>query len=118
MRFRLVRIVLLTLFFLFSILPLGRNLSAQTPSGGLSGVVTDPSGGTIAKASVRLTNASGASLDATTNREGFYEFKGLLPGTYTLKAVAKGFALFTQENVQVFDGQTQKLNIGLLIQVE
>ena len=118
MRFRFVRIVLLTLFFLFLILPLGKNLLAQTPSGGLNGVVTDPSGGTIAKASVRLTNASGASLDATTNREGFYEFKGVLPGTYTLKAVAKGFALFTQENVQVFDGQTQKLNIGLLIQVE
>ena len=108
----------LTLVFLFSIFPLGKNLFAQTPSGGLSGVVTDPSGASIAKASMRLTNASGASLDATTNRDGVYEFKGLLPGTYTLKAVAKGFALFTQEDVQILDGQIQKLNIGLLIQVE
>jgi hypothetical protein len=118
MSFRHVRMVLLSLLFLFSIFLPGGDLLAQTPTGGLSGVVTDPSGGTIAKASVRLTNASGASLDATTNREGFYEFKGLPPGTYTLKAVAKGFALFTQEDIQILDGQAQKLNIGLVIQME
>jgi hypothetical protein len=118
MSFRHARIFLLTLFFLFSIfLPAG-NLLAQSPSGGLSGVVTDPSGASVGKASVRLTNATGASLDTTTNREGFYEFKGLPAGTYTLKAAAKGFAPFAQEDVQVLDGQTQKLNISLLIQVE
>jgi hypothetical protein len=108
----------LTLVFLCSIFPPGKNLLAQTPFGGLSGVVTDPSGASIAKASVRLTNPSGASLDATTNRDGFYEFKGLLPGTYTLKAVAKGFALFTQEDIQILAGQVQKLNVGLVIQME
>jgi len=118
MSFRHVRMVLLSLLFLFSIFPLGRNLSAQTASGGLSGVVTDPSGASIAKAAVRLTNVTGASLDTTTNRDGFYEFKGLPAGTYTLRAVAKGFALFTQDNVQILDGQSQKLNVSLLIQVE
>jgi len=118
MSFRHVRMALLSVFFLSSIFPVGKNLSAQTPSGGLNGVVTDPSGASIAKAAVRLTNATGASLDTTTNRDGFYEFKGLAPGTYTLKAVSKGFALFTQENVQILDGQVQKLNISLLIQVE
>ena len=118
MSFRHARRALLTLVFLCAIFLPGKNLRAQTPSGGLSGVVTDPSGASIAKASVRLTNASGSSLDATTNRDGFYEFKALAPGTYTLKAVAKGFALFTQEDVQILDGQAQKLNIGLLIQVE
>jgi hypothetical protein len=96
----------------------GENLQAQAPTGGLNGVITDPSGGVIAKAAVRLTSASGASLDTTTNRDGFYEFKGLLPGTYTLKAVAKGFALFSQEDVQIIAGQAKQLNIGLLIQIE
>src|SRR6202163_4576069 len=118
MSFRPTRIVLLSLVYLLSIFPVARNLDAQTPAGGLNGVVTDPSGGVIAKAAVRLTNASGASLDTTTNRDGFYEFKGLLPGAYTVKAVAKGFAIFTQEDVQILAGQTQHLNIGLLIQVE
>ena len=118
MSFRPVRIVLLSLFFLLSIFPVARDLDAQTPAGALNGVVTDPSGGVIAKASVRLTDASGGSLDTTTNRDGFYEFKGLVPGAYTVKAVAKGFAIFTQEDVQILAGQTQHLNIGLLIQVE
>src|SRR5207302_4043722 len=118
MSFRPVRIVLLSLVFLLSIFPIAGNLDAQTPAGALNGVVTDPSGGVIAKAAVRLTDASGASLDTTTNRDGFYEFKGLVPGTYILKAVAKGFAIFTQENVEILAGKTQQLNIGLVIQVE
>jgi hypothetical protein len=110
--------VLLSLVFLLSIFPIGGNLHAQAPTSGLHGVVTDPSGGVIAKASVRLTTTSGASLDTTTNRDGSYEFKGLVPGIYTVKAVAKGFALFTQGDVQIIAGQIQQLNIGLLIQVE
>ncbi len=118
MSFRPIRIVLLSLVFLLSLFPIAGNLDAQTPTGGLHGVVTDPSGGVIAKASVRLTSASGASQDTTTNRDGSYEFKGLLPGAYTVKAVAKGFALFTQGDVQIIAGQIQQLNIGLLIQVE
>ncbi len=118
MGLRHVRIVLLSLIFLLSICPIGGNLDAQTPGGALNGVVTDPSGGVIAKAAVRLTDAAGASIDTTTNREGFYEFKGLVPGIYTLKAVAKGFAIFTQEDLQILAGNTQQLNIGLVIQIE
>src|SRR5229473_1932090 len=118
MNFWPARMVLSSSVFLLSIFPFGGILHAQTATGGLNGVVTDPSGGVIAKASLRLTTASGASLDTTTNRDGSYEFKGLLPGIYTVKAVAKGFAIFTQENVQIAVGQIQQLNIGLLIQVE
>src|SRR5256884_4393494 len=118
MRFWVVRIVLLSSVFLLSIFSVGGNLSAQTTAGSLNGLVTDPSGGVIGKAAVRLTGASGASLDTTTNRDGFYEFKGLVPGTYTLKAVAKGFAIFTDEDVQILAGKTRQLNIGLVIQIE
>jgi hypothetical protein len=104
----------LFLFFFFFV----RSLPAQAPTGELNGVVADPSGGVIARAAVRLTNASGASVDTTTNRDGFYEVKGLVPGVYTLKAVAKGFAIFTQENIQILPGKTRQLNIGLVIQIE
>ena len=94
------------------------NLPAQTPASGLSGVVTDPSGGVVAKAAVRLTTSNGASLDTSTNRDGYYEFKGLAPAVYTIKAVAKGFALFTKDDIQILAGQVQQLNISLIIQVE
>jgi carboxypeptidase family protein len=91
---------------------------AQTPAAGLTGVVTDPSGAVIAKAAVRLINSTGESIDTTTNRDGAYEFKNLAPGTYTLRAVAKGFALFTKEDVQIIAARLQQVNIPLVIQVE
>src|SRR5882724_2890395 len=118
MSFWTFRTVLSSLVFFLAIASLAGNSWAQTPATSLNGVVTDPSGGVIAKASVRLTNATGASLDTTTNRDGYYEFKGLAAGIYAVKAIAKGFALFSQEDVQIVSGQTKQLNIGLLIQVE
>src|SRR5213080_2530615 len=133
MSFRLVRTTC-AFFLCFFLLPLfTQRVCAQAPAGGatgqaaapaagatggLTGVVTDPSGAGIPKASVRLTDAGGASYDATTNREGIYEFKTLPPGVYTLKASATGFALFTQENVQVTANQVQQANVNLTIQIE
>ena len=113
-----VRIVPSSLVFFLSLFPMNGNLDAQTPTGALSGFVTDPSGGVIAKAAVRLIDSAGKSLDTTTNRDGLYEFKGLVPGTYSVKAVARGFAIFDREDVRIVAGQTQQLNIGLVIQVE
>jgi len=91
---------------------------AAGATGGLTGFVTDPSGAGIPKASVRLTSASGTSYDATSNKEGIYEFKDLPPGVYTLKVAAKGFALSTKENVQIIAKQQVQVNIGLTIQIE
>jgi len=91
---------------------------AVNDAGGLTGIVSDPSGAGIPKASVRLTDASGTSYDATTNAEGIYQFKALSPGVYTLKAVAKGFNLFTQENVQVAANQVQQVSVSLTIHIE
>jgi Carboxypeptidase regulatory-like domain len=118
MSFQLARNRLLSILIPSLFLLLVGTLHAQAPTGSLSGVVTDPSGAVIAKALVRLIAPGGASLDTTTNKDGVYEFKGLTPGNYTVKAVAKGFALFTKEDIQIVAGQTQKLNIGLTIQVE
>ena len=133
MSFRMFRTTSAFWLCLFLLLILSARLNAQAPAndsagaqggaaagpkGGLTGSVTDPSGAGIPKASVRLTDANGASYDATTSREGVYEFKSLAPGSYTLKAVAKGFALFTQEDVRIAASQVQRLSISLTIQIE
>lgn len=118
MSFRSVRMTIVVFFCLLVFSALDGNLYAQAPTGGLTGMVTDPSGAVVAKASVRVTDASGASFDTTTNREGIYEFKALAPGTYALKAVAKGFALFTEEDVRIVAGQVQQVNVNLVIQIE
>jgi hypothetical protein len=93
--------------------------AAQQPArGGLRGQVTDPSGATVAGATVLLSNAAGASLGATADKNGAYEFKDLAAGTYTVKGVAQGFALFSQDNVVIAAGQIAKLNIALTIEVQ
>ncbi len=50
--------------------------------------------------------------------DGSYEINGLAPGAYTIRAHAKGFAAFEQQNVQVAAGQTGKVNIALQIAQE
>jgi hypothetical protein len=89
---------------------------AQTATGSLRGQVTDPSGAAVTAATVLLTTPSGDSLNAPTNKEGFYEYKNLPPGKYSLKAVADGFALFTQDNLEIVAGQQAKLNIAMKIE--
>jgi hypothetical protein len=118
MNFRPVRVALLQLlFWLLSLFLVGTS-RAQAPTGTLNGTVTDPSGASIAKVAVRLTNSTGASLDTTTNKDGFYEFKGLAPGAYTFKAAVKNFELFTKEGVEITAGRVQQLNISLVIKME
>jgi Carboxypeptidase regulatory-like domain len=66
-------------------------LRAQTTAQ-LTGTVEDASGGVIPGAQVTLTNQStGDSRVVQTNGQGLYAFPALVPGTYTLKASAKGF---------------------------
>jgi hypothetical protein len=94
-------------------------LGAQAPTGGvLRGQVTDPSGAAVVGATVLLTTPSGAAMDTTTNKEGVYEFKDLVPGKYELKAIAQGFAVFAKSGVLIAAGQTLKVNISLDIEVQ
>ncbi|HUA99261.1 MAG TPA: carboxypeptidase-like regulatory domain-containing protein [Terracidiphilus sp.] len=58
----------------------------------LSGTVQDSTGGVIPNAQVTLTNAATADTRTIeTNAAGLYAFPSLVPGTYNLRAEAKGF---------------------------
>jgi hypothetical protein len=118
MKARLFQAILLMIVSLFAGSLAARGAAAQAATGGLRGQVTDPSGATVAGATVLLTTPAGASLDTTAGKDGFYEFKNLAPGKYVVKAVADGFAQFTQANVIISAGQIQKLNIPLTIEVQ
>jgi len=90
----------------------------QTGTGTIRGQVTDPSAAAVVGASIIATAPDGTSLAATTNRDGVFELKGVAPGKYTVEVIAKGFALYKNDAVQVAANQVQQLTIALTIEVE
>jgi hypothetical protein len=87
-------------------------------TGVIRGQVTDPSGAVVTGATILLTTPSGNSMDSTTNKDGIYEFKELAPGTYEVKAVAQGFALYDKTDLELGAGQTLRANIQLSLEVQ
>ena len=91
-------------------------LSAQNAtSGGLTGVVTDPSNAVIPDANVELKdNGKGTKLPTKTNAEGVYLFSFLLPSRYTLTVTHSGFQTMSK-TLDVRLGTPSTLNIRLVI---
>src|SRR6202166_2428922 len=112
-------LVLLLLQFSARLAP-AQAAAPQSGSGALRGQVSDPSGAAIPNANVVLTPAATSStpIKAQANGQGQYEFKGLSPGQYTLNVVAKGFAVYENDNVVINANQPLQLNIPMTIEVE
>src|SRR6266404_7325104 len=81
----------------------------------LRGVISDEFGAAIVGATVTLTDAAGAAKTATTNADGAYVFNGLAPGKYKVHAIATGFAVSTDADVDVATGRRDPVNITLKI---
>jgi hypothetical protein len=94
------------------------HLLAQTSAGTLRCQVNDPSGGVVTQATVLVTSETGQAQALQANKDGVYEFKGLAPGKYSVKVIAKGFALYEQQGVEVSAGQVQKLAVTLQLEEE
>jgi hypothetical protein len=91
-------------------------LAAQATSG-VTGVVTDQSGAVVAGTEVKLTNpATGFSATTTTNDLGAYEFRHVIPGTYTLTFSKDKFRTVTVSNfslgVSVVETKNARLEVG------
>src|ERR1035438_4601976 len=105
----------LLLAFFFSNLLDAQTTTSGGLTGGLNGVVTDPSDAVVPDANVDLKdNAKGTTLSTKTNAEGTYLFSFLLPSSYTLTVAHPGFET-TRRALTVLLGPPATLNIQLKI---
>ena len=75
---------------------------AQSTAGRILGTLTDQSGAAVSGATVTITDTQrGAERAATTDETGNYTVTGLQPGTYRIRASAKGFKAAERPSVQV-----------------
>ena len=87
---------------------------AQTPSGEISGVVTDPSGSVMPGVTVTLTNqGTNAMREVQTNESGLYVMPALPPGLYRLRATLAGFRTLERKDIEVQVGSASRIPITL-----
>src|SRR4030081_3192004 len=85
-------------------------------TGSLRGQVTDPSAAVIPGASVTATGPGNKVKVASTNQQGSYVINGLAPGTYKVRVMAKGFAVF-ETSAEVRGGAPQTVDASLVVSV-
>src|SRR5712692_1864883 len=106
------------LFLLLTAIAFTPIAQAQQTLGGITGTVTDASGGAVPDAVVTLV-AEGTNLTRTqkTNQNGAYEFVDLPIGAYTLTSTHDGFQTQKVSSVTVQAYRTAMLNVSLKIGV-
>src|ERR1700724_313502 len=92
-------------------------LPQSSTTGGLTGTVTDPSGGVIVGATVTATNlGTGQERSVATDASGEYKISLLTAGNYSVKFSASGFKTSEVPSVTVNITETpvlnQKLEVG------
>jgi Carboxypeptidase regulatory-like domain/TonB dependent receptor len=114
--FRISRIARLTLVVLGLAALLSLNANAQTFRGGISGTVTDSTGGVIPNAKVEATATDTGLVHSTvTSNTGDFGFQDLPLGGYTVTATANGFQTLAVKSVTVNAGVIYSLPLKLSV---
>ncbi len=92
-------------------------LTAQEFRSTLTGIVSDPSGASVAGAKVTaIEESTNTRYETVTNSDGLYTFPLLLQGTYQLTAEVKGFKRYSQSGIIIGTdtrvGQNVMLTVG------
>jgi hypothetical protein len=91
---------------------LSANLSRGTSGTRVRGVISDVIGGRIQNASLELLSTTQV-LRTTSDAAGEFEFVGLSPATYALRASSRGFKLKTIEDIRVTGKDMDPVSITL-----
>jgi hypothetical protein len=106
-------VALFALLFLFSV---NRAARGQGAGGSVVGIVSDESGAPIAGATVTVRNLNtGVAQTAQTTSDGLYTVPDLIPGTYAVTVVGKGFATAVVQNVGLLAGERREVNVAMKV---
>jgi len=87
---------------------------AQSPTGSLTGKLTDLYSKPLENASLTLRNqATGAELRTTTTKGGNYSFKGIEPGDYSLDALSLRLGHGSVNGIEVIAGHEERMQIAV-----
>ena len=87
---------------------------AQTITGSVNGIVTDPTGAVIPNAKVTATNVdTGVTTATTTNNDGVYNIRFLQIGNYKVVIEAPGFAESTYGPFVLETAQDAKIDVKM-----
>src|SRR5262249_37579996 len=89
---------------------------AQTATGQITGTVRDANGAVLAKAKVRVDNAStGLARETTTTDEGGYVFPLLPVGVYAVTVEQQGFRSTKKSNISINVDQIVRADFELTV---
>ena len=95
------------------------NAQLATTTATLSGVVTDPTGAVLSKATLTLASSEkGITRTSITDDGGRYSFNQLPPASYSLAIKAKGFEAYQQKGIVLNAAETATQNVTLTIGAE
>jgi outer membrane receptor for ferrienterochelin and colicin len=100
--------LLVAAFLGFGVLPAG----AAPASGSATGSVTSPEGSPVAGAAITLAG-NGPARTATSDAHGTFAFATLVPGTYTLRATAHGYATLSGKSIQILANEVTTLQLTM-----
>src|SRR6266545_2327237 len=89
---------------------------AQEVSAGITGRVTDPSGGAIVGANVTAKDQQrGTAWPTRTNEDGVYAFPRIPVGTYEVRVEATGFKTYVQPNITLEVNQRARIDVNMQV---
>ena len=109
-----------SIFRIFSLAVLGAIFAAasfaQLTATGIHGVVRDPSGAVVPKASVKLTDVgTGIEKNTTSAQDGGFVFPNLQAGTYKVTVSAAGFQTSVLDSIAVDSGRVTDVPLTLAV---
>lgn len=89
---------------------------AQSTFGSITGNVKDPSGATVAGATIEIVDEStGATRQVTTTAAGVFNVPNLNLGTYKVRVTTKGFATYERSGLHLSANQILNLDVTLTL---